>query len=415
MTVLDHPCQPPLQPEARSRIVAAAVAVFLSDGFAGASIDAIAAAARMSKVSIYEVFPNKAALFEAAVREACDRHFIDAPGPPGVASLVDYLHQLGRAVFERFLDPVNFGLFRANIEAANQFPELAAMLHEHRRQSGQAGAQHLQRWIDDGSIAGFDAFGAATRFTATCVEGSRYFLGAPAPDSAERARIVDRVTALVLDGYRAAAPGDADDQPDPPPPPPAVVATRMEAARFEQLLAAATEEFLVHGYKGASIDRIVAVIRAGRTTVYRHFGRKEGLFRHVVGGLIDRETAKPYGLGPVRSDLQADLAALAEQALDRHCEWGNIKLHRLLIQEAGLAPDLAVRFYDGRVQGLGRALTQVLGRHGQRAPSTETKRDFYNLATSALRYLTVSTFPDRGQRHAEAGEVARIFLNGIRG
>src|SRR5215813_9870775 len=53
--------------EVEERILDAACKVFLSRGFEGASIDEIAETARSGKPTIYVRFPNKQALFAAAV------------------------------------------------------------------------------------------------------------------------------------------------------------------------------------------------------------------------------------------------------------------------------------------------------------------------------------------------------------
>src|SRR5271166_6939386 len=53
--------------EVEERILCAARQAFLDHGFEGASIDKIAVAARSGKATIYARYPNKEALFAAAV------------------------------------------------------------------------------------------------------------------------------------------------------------------------------------------------------------------------------------------------------------------------------------------------------------------------------------------------------------
>jgi TetR/AcrR family transcriptional repressor of mexJK operon len=50
----------------------AATRIFLAQGFAGASMDAIARAARVSKLTLYSHFGDKEGLFQEIVRERCD-------------------------------------------------------------------------------------------------------------------------------------------------------------------------------------------------------------------------------------------------------------------------------------------------------------------------------------------------------
>jgi len=62
------PTQRRKQPAKRRAIIDAAQRVFLTQGFAGSSVDAIAAAAGVSKQTIYNHFGDKEALFRAVVR-----------------------------------------------------------------------------------------------------------------------------------------------------------------------------------------------------------------------------------------------------------------------------------------------------------------------------------------------------------
>src|SRR5215831_19318497 len=54
-------------PDTRDRILAAAVELIGRDGLTGLSIDEVAAAAGVSRASLYRLFPGKAALFREVV------------------------------------------------------------------------------------------------------------------------------------------------------------------------------------------------------------------------------------------------------------------------------------------------------------------------------------------------------------
>lgn len=56
----------------RRKILQAATKLFLARGFAGASMEAIAAAAGVSKLTVYFHFSNKERLFQEIVRARCD-------------------------------------------------------------------------------------------------------------------------------------------------------------------------------------------------------------------------------------------------------------------------------------------------------------------------------------------------------
>ena len=57
----------------RRAIIDGACRVFLAEGFGGANMDAVAAAARVSKMTVYRYFPSKELLFAGVVRDMCDR------------------------------------------------------------------------------------------------------------------------------------------------------------------------------------------------------------------------------------------------------------------------------------------------------------------------------------------------------
>lgn len=65
----------PRDPERMARVLKAAKKHFTDHGYDGASIDAIADASGVSKVTIYSYFPTKAALFQAAVTHRVEKQF----------------------------------------------------------------------------------------------------------------------------------------------------------------------------------------------------------------------------------------------------------------------------------------------------------------------------------------------------
>lgn len=415
MSLADVSGGPRALSEPQERILAVAGEIFRREGFAGATVDSVAAIARVSKESIYDAFPTKAALFEAAVRASIDMNS-GRPLDYGQATSVDaFFERMGASMFERFVEPINFGLFRNNIEAANHFPDLASALHEHRRQASRASATCLQPLIDRGDLRMTSAMDIVIRFSSMCIGGTRYFLGAPFPTKAARARLVDRAVALFLDGYGAVTSGKADlAAPSFVRAQVAQAGVRMSPARIAEMLGAIGDEFLAHGYRSASIERAVSVVKVGKTTVYRQFGNKEGVFRHIVANAIDAEAAFEYDVAGTAATLPQALASLARQAMDHHCQDRSIRLHRLLIQEAEAFPELARAFYDARIHAIGKALCTVTESFGAPLPDRAATEDFYNLATSALRYLTLKDLPGADERARDAAEISRLFVEGAR-
>jgi len=82
-----QPILSPLKAARRARIVAAALQVFLATGYRGATMEGVAAAAGLSKVTLYGYFPDKDAVFAAVAQVVLDRlrdaafTALAAPGP----------------------------------------------------------------------------------------------------------------------------------------------------------------------------------------------------------------------------------------------------------------------------------------------------------------------------------------------
>jgi TetR/AcrR family transcriptional repressor of mexJK operon len=68
-----RPVGRPRDHEKRAAIIDAGWKTFLQDGFSGASLDAIARKAGVSRVTLYSHFPNKEALFRAAIEREMER------------------------------------------------------------------------------------------------------------------------------------------------------------------------------------------------------------------------------------------------------------------------------------------------------------------------------------------------------
>lgn len=103
-----------------------ALEVFLANGFERSSIDAIAASAGMAKRTIYARYPDKAALFEAAVQRAVDAWIIpvDAMRAAETDDLEDTLVAIARMRLESFTSPAGIALQRILNAEGYQFPDL---------------------------------------------------------------------------------------------------------------------------------------------------------------------------------------------------------------------------------------------------------------------------------------------------
>ena len=117
----------PTQEEARKLDLAvreAAVATFVENGYAGASMEAIARAAGITKRSLYARYADKRAVFADVIPWALAR-YTDAPTTAeiGDEDVETALITLGRASLERATHPENVRLKRIAFNEAALFPE----------------------------------------------------------------------------------------------------------------------------------------------------------------------------------------------------------------------------------------------------------------------------------------------------
>lgn len=117
--------QAPLEPTKREAIVAAATDTFLRDGY-GASMDAVATAAGVSKQTIYNHFGSKEELFKAVV-DAVAAQLLAPLADPRTTSAAprEALTEFGQAYLRILLAPSSLALHRIVVAEAPRFPDLA--------------------------------------------------------------------------------------------------------------------------------------------------------------------------------------------------------------------------------------------------------------------------------------------------
>jgi TetR/AcrR family transcriptional regulator, mexJK operon transcriptional repressor len=116
----------PKDPEKRAAILDAAQRLFPDRGYDGVSMDAIAQAAGVSKLTVYSHFDDKESLFAAAVTTCCEDllpHRVFEP-PDGQA-VREVLVAIGRAFIDLIMDPRAIKLHQVMVAQAGQSTRLA--------------------------------------------------------------------------------------------------------------------------------------------------------------------------------------------------------------------------------------------------------------------------------------------------
>lgn len=177
----------------REAILAAATRSFFEHGYGASAIEQIAAAAGVSKVTIYSHFSDKQGLFKAAIERECERmrsHFsIDGTGSE---SLRDRLMQIGHAMVA-FLSRPEMVQFERRIAAETERnPEIGlAFLDAGPRRMKATLAAFLAGIAQSGALDLPDPGLAAEQFASMCKgfgDVERRF-GAPPSDEATRHRV----------------------------------------------------------------------------------------------------------------------------------------------------------------------------------------------------------------------------------
>ena len=118
----------------RDQILAGARRVFLRDGFAAASTDAIAAEAKVSKRTLYVYYPSKEELFAGIMRELSLENpqtraleSMEEMTPGSEEELRRDLLELAKKMVVTMMQPDYLALLRTTIADTHRFPQLGGL------------------------------------------------------------------------------------------------------------------------------------------------------------------------------------------------------------------------------------------------------------------------------------------------
>jgi len=189
------------------RIVLVATDLFLGQGFGATSIEAVAAAAGVSKRTFYHRFRDKPDLFRAVVRRLIARWATPYEAELAVVAeqaepIEEALLKTARRILAAALSPEALQLYRLLIAEAPRFPELAHIITEQSAGAGRRLGQFLAGEGQAGRLALDDAGFAAEQFINMVLAGPRRrALGlGPAMKPPELERWLRRSVTLFLTG-----------------------------------------------------------------------------------------------------------------------------------------------------------------------------------------------------------------------
>jgi TetR/AcrR family transcriptional repressor of mexJK operon len=196
----------PPDPGKRRAILRAATRLFLSRGFAGTSMDAVAREAGVSKLTVYGHFHDKESLFQAMVRARCDAY----NRPEDLERYValeprDALQRMGRNFLSLLMSPQVLELHRVMVGEAARRPKMAELFFAAGPERTSAlFAEYFRRATELGRLRVDDPETAAEHFQ-TLVKGMLHFratLGLrPRPTRAQARAQVARAVDAFLRAY----------------------------------------------------------------------------------------------------------------------------------------------------------------------------------------------------------------------
>lgn len=195
-----------LRPKAREALKAAR-AVFLTEGYDGASMDAIARVGAISKATLYAHFSSKAALFKELIRVECQAVNADLSVPdPRNPCIAEELRRLAVNHRRIFAHHEGLDIFRILIPVAPRFPELAQFFYDEGPGASITRiASYLGALATAGRLRVPHAELAARQFLALVTEDVKLTgtLALPAPASLDADQVLASGIEMFLDFYKA--------------------------------------------------------------------------------------------------------------------------------------------------------------------------------------------------------------------
>ncbi|CAA6605111.1 putative transcriptional regulator, TetR family [Rhodospirillaceae bacterium LM-1] len=195
----------------RALIQAAASRLFLSQGYAKASMDAIASEAGVSKATLYAHFKSKQALFESMVQERFRQEMEESLQPALLGDdPLEGLAAIGRRFLGLLLKPGALSTFRLVLSEGRHLPELSEAFYR----SGPARTlsmvaayieylNKLGRLQVPDPVLGADLFLGSLRNSSylKCLLGME-----PAPEASEIAHVAHAAASQFVAGHRPGNP-----------------------------------------------------------------------------------------------------------------------------------------------------------------------------------------------------------------
>jgi TetR/AcrR family transcriptional repressor of mexJK operon len=197
----------PKDPAKRRAILDAAKTLFLSHGYANTSMDAVAAEAGVSKLTVYSHFNDKETLFSSAVMAKCEEQlpplFFELPAGIPVENV---LLNIARGFHQLINSDESVNLHRLMMALGTQDPKLSQIFFEAGPERMVQGMERLLKRIDETGALSIDLPRNAAEHFFCLIKGAGnfrllYCCGEPLSEEAAKSH-VQEVVGLFMRAYR---------------------------------------------------------------------------------------------------------------------------------------------------------------------------------------------------------------------
>ena len=197
--------------------------------------------------------------------------------------------------------------------------------------------------------------------------------------------------------------------------------TEQAEARHEELLDAALDLFLEHGFELTTIEMIAARINMTKRTVYARYTDKASLFRGAVQRAIERQIVPQHVLeGLDKGDLAATLESVARLRIGQVMTPNGLRLQRIINTESYRFPGIFTDNFEQSAKPVLDFVAGVLDRAiaaGQIAPTDSgfAASAFMSMVVGGqVRAIVSGRVPTRAELDRKVTFTVRLLLDGLR-
>jgi TetR/AcrR family transcriptional regulator, mexJK operon transcriptional repressor len=197
--------------------------------------------------------------------------------------------------------------------------------------------------------------------------------------------------------------------------------TEQAEARHEELLDAALDLFLEHGFELTTIEMIAARINMTKRTVYARYADKASLFHAAVQRAIERQIVPQDVLaGFDQGDLAATLESVARRRIGQVMTPNGLRLQRIINTESYRFPGIFTDNFEQSAKPVLDFVAGVLDRAiaaGQIAPTDSgfAASAFMSMVVGGqVRAIVSGRVPTPAELDRKVNFTVRLLLDGLR-